>query len=195
MTLALLKTKWKHLFVVLMILGMAFPVNAQNNPQSINNRLYPLYIKAFNMRKQAECLPIADSLYRAAVAIGDRYGECYALQVKFLHEFHKPNNYTKFDHCLQEYLDKVHMYNFDRFYIYAVSMKASYFIREKKYLEAFIYLQEEKKHAEYHNDARAICMLQRMTGVIQHFRGELSQAIASYRNTIELYKKHNLPRV
>lgn len=37
--------------------------------------------------------PLADSLRQAAIAIGDRYGECFALQVKFLYEYYKPNNY------------------------------------------------------------------------------------------------------
>lgn len=93
MNWVLLKTKWKNIYVMLIFLGMAFSVSAQNNPQKINDKLYPLYIKAYNMRKQAASQPLADSLRQAAIAIGDRYGECFALQVKFLYEYYKPNNY------------------------------------------------------------------------------------------------------
>lgn len=194
MNLALLKTKWKNIYVVLIFLGMAFSVSAQNNPQKINDKLYPLYIKAYNMRKQAASQPLADSLRQAAIAIGDRYGECFALQVKFLYEYYKPNNFSCFDQSLQAYIDKVQSYGMDRFYFYAVSMKTFYYIREKRYLEGFIYLQEQTNIAESRNNHHGICMLHRMTGVIQHSRGELPQAIASYKKAIDLYKKYGYTR-
>lgn len=194
MNLALLKTKWKNIYVMLIFLGMAFSVNAQNNPQNINDKLYPLYIKAYNMRKQAASQPLADSLRQAAIAIGDRYGECFALQVKFLYEYYKPNNFRRFDQSLQVYMDKVQFYEMDRFYFYAASMKIFYYIREKRYLEGFIYLQEQTNIAESRNNHHGICMLHRMTGVIQHSRGELPQAIASYKKAIDLYKKYGYTR-
>lgn len=194
MNLALLKTKWKNIYVMLIFLGMAFSVNAQNNPQKINDKLYPLYIKAYNMRKQAASQPLADSLRQAAIAIGDRYGECFALQVKFLYEYYKPNNFRRFDQSLQVYMDKVQFYEMDRFYFYAASMKIFYYIREKRYLEGFIYLQEQTNIAESRNNHHGICMLHRMTGVIQHSRGELPQAIASYKKAIDLYKKYGYTR-
>lgn len=84
MNLALLKTRWKHIFVVLIFLGMVCPVCAQNNPQKINDKLYPLYVKAYNMRKDAASLPLADSLRQASIAIGDRYGECFCVAGKVL---------------------------------------------------------------------------------------------------------------
>ena len=119
--------------------------------------------------------PLADSLRQAAIAIGDRYGECFALQVKFLYEYYKPNNFRHFDQSLQAYMDKVLSYGMDRFYFYAVSMKTFYYTREKRYLEGFLYLQEQTKIAESKNNHYGICMLHRMTGVIQHSRGELWQ--------------------
>lgn len=194
MNLALLKTKWKNIYVMLIFLGMAFSVSAQNNPQKINDKLYPLYIKAYNMHKQAASQPLADSLRQASIAIGDRYGECFALQVKFLHEYYKPNNFSRFDQSLQAYMDKVQSYGMNRFYFYAVSMKTFYYTREKRYLEGFLYLQEQTKIAESKNNHYGICMLHRMTGVIQHSRGELPQAIASYKKAIDLYKKYGYTR-
>ncbi len=138
--------------------------------------------------------PLADSLCQAAIAIGDRYGECFALQVKFLYEYYKPNNFRHFDQSLQAYMDKVLSYGMDRFYFYAVSMKTFYYTREKRYLEGFLYLQEQTKIAESKNNHYGICMLHRMTGVIQHSRGELPQAIASYKKAIDLYKKYGYTR-
>lgn len=188
MNLALLKTKWKNIYVMLIFLGMAFSVSAQNNPQKINDKLYPLYIKAYNMRKQAASQPLADSLRQAAIAIGDRYGECFALQVKFLYEYYKPNNFSRFDQSLQAYMDKVQSYGMDRFYFYAVSMKTFYYTREKCYLEGFLYLQEQTKIAESKNNHYRICMLHRMTGVMQHSRGELWQNKDHAPPTMAIYK-------
>lgn len=184
MNWVLLKTKWKNIYVMLIFLGMAFSVSAQNNPQKINDKLYPLYIKAYNMRKQ----PLADSLRQAAIAIGDRYGECFALQVKFLYEYYKPNNFRHFDQSLQAYMDKVLSYGMDRFYFYAVSMKTFYYTREKRYLEGFLYLQEQTNIAESRNNHYRICMLHRMTGVIQHSRGELWQNKDHAPPTMVIYK-------
>lgn len=188
MNWALLKTKWKNIYVMLIFLGMVFSVSAQNNPQKINDKLYPLYIKAYNMRKQAASQPLADSLHQAAIAIGDRYGECFALQVKFLYEYYKPNNFRHFDQSLQAYMDKVLSYGMDRFYFYAVSMKTFYYTREKRYLEGILYLQEQTKIAESKNNHYRICMLHRMTGVIQHSRGELWQNKDHASPTMAIYK-------
>lgn len=91
-------------------------------------------------------------------------------------------------------MDKVLSYGMDRFYFYAVSMKTFYYTREKRYLEGFLYLQEQTKIAESKNNHYGICMLHRMTGVIQHSRGELPQAIASYKKAIDLYKKYGYTR-
>lgn len=188
MNWALLKIKWKNIYVMLIFLGMVFSVSAQNNPQKINDKLYPLYIKAYNMRKQAASQPLADSLRQAAIAIGNRYGECFALQVKFLYEYYKPNNFRHFDQSLQAYMDKVLSYGMDRFYFYAVSMKTFYYTREKRYLEGFLYLQEQTKIAESKNNHYRICMLHRMTGVIQHSRGELWQNKDHAPPTMAIYK-------
>lgn len=173
---------------MLIFLGMAFSVSAQNNPQKINDKLYPLYIKAYNMRKQAASQPLADSLRQAAIAIGDRYGDCFALQVKFLYEYYKPNNFRHFDQSLQAYMDKVLSYGMDRFYFYAVSMKTFYYTREKRYLEGFLYLQEQTNIAESRNNHYGICMLHRMTGVIQHSCGELWQNKDHAPPTMAIYK-------
>lgn len=132
--------------------------------------------------------PLADSLRQAAIAIGDRYGECFALQVKFLYEYYKPNNFRHFDQSLQAYMDKVLSYGMDRFYFYAVSMKTFYYTREKRYLEGFLYLQEQTKIAESKNNHYRICMLHRMTGVIQHSRGELWQNKDHAPPTMAVYK-------
>lgn len=76
----------RMLCTMLTIVGTAITVCAQNNPQRINDKLYPMYVKAYNMRMSAASLPIADSLCVASIASGDRYGEVYALSIHILYD-------------------------------------------------------------------------------------------------------------
>lgn len=174
---------------MLTFLSVAFSATAQNNPQRISDSLYSAYIKAYNLRKTPQAVPLADSLRHAAIAIGDRYGECYAMQILFLHEFYKPDNFSGVERTFKPYVEKVKAYGLATLYYYAVSMKVAYYSRQKRYIEAFIYLDEQTKQAEKNGDKEGLCSLYRMKGVIQHFRGELPQAIASYKQAIDMYEK------
>ena len=53
------------LVAVLALSGMARTACAQNNPQRISDRFYPMYVRAYNMRKSPACLAVADSLHKA----------------------------------------------------------------------------------------------------------------------------------
>ena len=194
MTRALPKTIYIYLAAILTLLGMALSASAQNNPQRISDRLYPLYVKAYNLRKTPAALPIAETLRRSAIAAGDRYGECFAMQIQFLYEYYQPGNLDGLERALQPYMDKVRAYGFMSQYYYAVSMKTAYYTREKRYIEAFQYLREQTQLAEQRHDREGQCALYRMTGVIQHFRGELSQAIASYTQAIDMYLQYGYRR-
>ena len=188
----------KHLqhFVVssLLLGGVALSANAQNNPQKIDDKFYPMYIKAYNLRKSPECLAIADSLYRAAVASGDRHGEVYALSIPFLYEFYRTGNIEGVERTMKPFQDKAAEYGYTGLYYYAISMKVAYYTREHRYLEAFIYLQNESEKAEKLGATEGMLQQYRMLGVIQHFRGELSQAVGSYMDAVEMYKKYKRTR-
>lgn len=188
--------KYIRCFLVVMVLlcTMTISALAQNNPQKINDKLYPLYVKAYNMRKKPQGIAFADSLRRKAIAIGDRYGEINALTVNILHEFYKPQNLNAVDRTVKAVLDKTKQYGMQHYYYYAVSLKETYLIREQKYLEAFLYLQEQKNLATKHGHQEGIQTLYRMDGVLQQFRSELSQAINSYQKAINSYKDSNYRR-
>ena len=187
--------KAKRLLVaVLAFAGAPFAVCAQNNPQLINDSFYPLYVKAYNQRKSAACLPIADSLHTVAVASGDRHGEVYALSIPFLYEFYRPSNLAGLERAMKPFQTKAKEYGYMGLYYYANSMKVAYLTRERRYIEAFLYLRQQSDIAERQGDIEGIIQQYRMLGVIQHFRGELSQAASSYAEAIECYKKYKRPR-
>ena len=174
--------------------GVSFSANAQNNPHRINDRLYPLYIKAYNNRKSASCLAVADSLRRASIAIGDHWGECYALSIPFLYEFYRPDNLKALESAMRPFMEKSKEYGLTTLYNYAISMKVAYFARESRYIEAFLYLKEQTALAERQGNMEGVMTLYRMQGVIQHFRGELPQAIYSYEQAIAGYLRNNYRR-
>lgn len=188
--------KHLQLFVVpsLLLGGVALSAGAQNNPQLIDDKFYPMYVKAYNLRKSPECLNIADSLHRVSVASGDRHGEVYALSIPFLYEFYRTDNINGFERAMKPFQDKAVEYGYTGLYYYAISMKVAYYTREHRYLEAFIYLQNESEKAEKQGAVEGMLQQYRMLGVIQHFRGELSQAVGSYMDAVEMYKKYKRTR-
>ena len=178
------------LFVTLLTWSGAGCVYAQNNPYHINDKLLPLYIRAFNIKKQPDCLPVADSLRREAIKAGDRYGELYALNIPFYHEYFKPKNMTGLERAMKPLSTKAQEYGLWDFYYLAMSNKVSYYLREHRYLEALLYrdTQEEYARLNKHNDG--IRWALRMKGVILQYRGELSQAIDCFEQTMDFSRKY-----
>ena len=179
---------------VLAIVGMARPACAQNNPQHIDDRFYPMYIRAYNLRKSPACLPIADSLRQASIACGDRRGEVYSLSIPFLYEFYRPDNLARLDKAMKPFQAKALEYGYLSLYYYAISMKVAYYTREHKYIEALVYLKAQSELAEKQGHSEGVRQQYRMLGVIQHFRGELSPAVGSYQDAIDCYKRNDTPR-
>ena len=182
------------LLSVLASVGAPIGVCAQNNPQLITDRFYPLYVRAYNLRKSPACLPIADSLRTAAIAAGDKHGEVYALSIPFLYEFYHHNNVDGLERAMKPFQAKAREYGYKTLYYYANSIKVAYLTREHRYLEAFLYLQQESEEAERQGDIEGVISQYRMLGVIQHFRGELAQAVNNYLEAVEHYKRYGRPR-
>lgn len=170
---------------LLMLCSKTIPVVAQDNPYHINNKLLPLYIRAFNNKNSAEGLLLADSLRRKAVAIGDRYGEIYSYTIPLYHHYFKKDNMKNVDIALKNLTDKAKEYKMWDIYYMAMANKASYFLRDHKYMEALLYLEEQENFAKRNGHKDGIRWAMRMKAVIQQYRGELSQAIDGFKNTIE----------
>ena len=169
---------------------MVINIHAQNNPQKISDKLYPLYIEAFNNRKHDSCLPVIEELRKKAIAIGDHNGEIAALSLKLYHEYEKHNNLPALDKAMKPVLEKSKQYGLKNYYYNAISIKISYYARENQYIEALMYMNRENEIAEKNHDKEGQWMLLRMQGMIQQYRGELSQAIDCYEQTINFYKKN-----
>ena len=176
------------LTAILFITGMAATAVAQNNDEKINDKLYPLYTKAFNLRKSAECLPLADSLLRAATAIGDRHGEIAALSVKLRHEYFKPNNLAGLERSMKPLMKKAMEYGMTAEFYKPITLKVAYYAKTNRYIEALLYLNEEIGNAKKKKDTEGEMELLRMKGIVLQYRMDLMQAVDCFLETIERYK-------
>lgn len=165
---------------------------AQNNPQKINDKLYPLYKEAYAKRRVGECVPLIDSLLREAVAIGDRKAEMYAYDTRFLYETYRPHNISGMEKAAVPLEQKALEYKMMQFYTKAINNKVVYYIREKRNIDASLYLERLIKIGEENHLPEVVRVGYRMRGMIQQFRNELPQAIAFYKLSIEYAKEHNL---
>lgn len=184
------KIKKRILMIALLICSVAINLCAQNNPYKINDKLYPLFVRAFNHRGTKECVILSDSLLKKSIAIADRNGEVGALQIKLIHECQKKDNMPAIEKAMKALMERSEKYGIMRYYYHAISLKISYLSKQEKFIEALLYLEEQTKLAEKRKDAEGISVLHRMKAVILQYRGELSQAAGLFQDVIEEYKKN-----
>jgi signal transduction histidine kinase len=60
---------------------------AQNNVYKIDDRLYPIYMRAFTVRSTDRGLAIADTLRTLAILYGDKKAECLAYTIVMQHDY------------------------------------------------------------------------------------------------------------
>lgn len=184
------KIRKRLLMTALLICCATINLFAQNNPYHINDKLYDLFVNAFNHQTTKEGGILSDSLLQRSITLGDRNGEIYALQIKLTNECLKNDNLPAVDKAMNALMERSLKYGMITFYYRAVSLKIYYLARQEQYIEALLFLEEQMKVAKKQNDMKAICALHRMIAVIMQSRGELSQAIGLFQDIIEEYKKN-----
>ncbi len=182
------QTSLTLLLALLFFVGMASAAFAQNNEEKINDKLYPLYVRAFNLRKSDACIPIADSLQRAAIAIGDRNGEMAALSIKLRHEYFKPNNLSGLEKAMKPMMQKAKEYGMKHEFYAPITLKVAYYAKSDRYVEALLYLNEKIGNAKKRNDTEGEMELLRMKGLILQYRMDMTQAVDCFLDAIERYK-------
>lgn len=78
------------ILALLLTSGMANCICAQTNDSIAKKKMRQLFVRAYNNRRNASCLPLADSLYQMAIAAHNRQAEVDALNVRFIYEFFQP---------------------------------------------------------------------------------------------------------
>ena len=138
------------ILVLLLTSGMANCIYAQTNDSIAKKKMRQLFIRAYNNRRNASCLPLADSLYQMAIAAHNRQAEVDALNVRFIYEFFQPNNIANVEKQMKPLLAKAEEYGMTNIYYQTMTNKALYHLREHRYLDAIAFIDKEIEHARKH---------------------------------------------
>ena len=138
------------ILVLLLTSGMANCIYAQTNDSIAKKKMRQLFVRAYNNRRNASCLPLADSLYQMAIAAHNRQAEVDALNVRFIYEFFQPNNIANVEKQMKPLLAKAEEYGMTNIYYQTITNKALYHLREHRYLDAIAFIDKEIEHARKH---------------------------------------------
>ena len=120
------------------------------NDSIAKKKMRQLFVRAYNNRRNASCLPLADSLYQMAIAAHNRQAEVDALNVRFIYEFFQPNNIANVEKQMKPLLAKAEEYGMTNIYYQTITNKALYHLREHRYLDAIAFIDKEIEHARKH---------------------------------------------
>ena len=135
---------------LLLTSGMANCIYAQTNDSIAKKKMRQLFVRAYNNRRNASCLPLADILYQMAIAAHNRQAEVDALNVRFIYEFFQPNNIANVEKQMKPLLAKAEEYGMTNIYYQTMTNKALYHLREHRYLDAIAFIDKEIEHARKH---------------------------------------------
>ena len=138
------------ILVLLLTSGMANCICAQTNDSIAKKKMRQLFVRAYNNRRNASCLPLADSLCQMAIAAHNRQAEVDALNVRFIYEFFQPNNIANVEKQMKPLLAKAEEYGMTNIYYQTITNKALYHLREHRYLDAIAFIDKEIEHARKH---------------------------------------------
>ena len=138
------------ILVLLLTSGMANCICAQTNDSIAKKKMRQLFVRAYNNRRNASCLPLADSLYQMAIAAHNRQAEVDALNVRFIYEFFQPNNIANVEKQMKPLLAKAEESGMTNIYYQTMTNKALYHLREHRYLDAIAFIDKEIEHARKH---------------------------------------------
>ena len=138
------------ILALLLTSGMANCICAQTNDSIAKKKMRQLFVRAYNNRRNASCLPLADSLYQMAIAAHNRQAEVDALNVRFIYEFFQPNNIANVEKQMKPLLAKAEEYGMTNIYYQTITNKALYHLREHRYLDAIAFIDKEIEHARKH---------------------------------------------
>lgn len=168
-------------------------LSAQNNQYRMDDGLFKLYEKAYKERKTLAGKILADTIIERAKAIGDRNGEITAMTILLLYNYYQEDNMPAVEREAKKLMDKATAYEKWTYYYFAAANLTNYYIREKRYLEAYTIALEQRKIAEKDNHLIGIRDSYYSLATIQQYRGEYARAIDNYREYIKYSKDHNIP--
>lgn len=165
---------------------------AQNNNLKINDELYPMYKRAYQMRKSPECLLIADSIYRKAVVMNDPRTQAWAMYVTIYYYFSGSNNEKIMEETVNKVKDFSQKHGFDDIYYLASINYINYLLNHRKSYIALDYANAMQKTAERTGSKYGQYISLEAIANIHFRRNEFSSAKDCYLKALK-YAQDNIP--
>jgi len=144
-------TTYPSLLLVLLLLLMggspACRLQAQNNPYKIDDRLYPIFMRADRQSKTPQGLDTADSLRLEARRLDDKKAEClaYTIPVKYYME---KSDYPQLEKAVKALMEISRANDYLQYYYYAYNQHITYLLNNHRPLRALQMTEEMKQQAE-----------------------------------------------
>ncbi len=189
---------WRHVrgrlvawcCMVVMLLFTTTGLSAQNNEYGINDELYELYMKSYDNRKTYLGMQMAQTMYKRAVEMGDRRGQCYALEALLQCESQKVLNDKAVNDALARLQRLSSQIGCWDLYHHAPFFKCYYLLRGHRRLEALHYAEGTLTEAKAHNCPLDIYNAYCNVGLVRHYRNEYHHSMDAYNNAIKYAQKY-----
>lgn len=170
---------------IVCMLSFIVAVYAQNNPFKIDDRLYPLYLRANNSRS----LVLADSLFSEATKLNDKKAQCLALVVAVRHHYSGKDSLpmTLAVDRLKAFSKKT---GYEQYYYFACINYINFLMRKTHFNSAFEYAQRTYQEAVASNSIYGIFTCQKALANIHASRNEYRQALKLYQEALDYANRH-----
>lgn len=176
------------ILAILILLMSGVSAFAQNNPYKIDDRIYPLYVRAMNHRSQPIAVNYADSIVELAKKYNDLKAEVlaytiplsYSVQSKNIEETHKWAEVLRAKARENDYL---------QYYYYAYNQEATTFLNNQKYAEAVNLLGNMRAEANAENNSYGLYTSLNTLGHVYHVISNLNSAEEMYVQAAKIIEK------
>ena len=163
---------------------------AQNNPYKINDRLYPLYRRAFQQRVSKEGLALADQLYAEATKLRDGKARCLARTIPLLNHYNLMDDDQAFDRAVDELKAEALATGYKQYYYFALTNQVNYLLNQRKDFEAFNIAQDFTDKAQKEHDMDGIYYGLCSVAQVHLARKEILLAINAFEEAKDIGKRY-----
>ncbi len=181
-----------RIIVLLFLVIISVPVEAQNNPYKIDDFLFPIYQRATKYRTRPQGLLIADTLYSEAVEKHDKKAQCLALTIPVLYYYTTRADYKVLEQATNKLKEVSRKNDYLQYYYFACSYEINYLLVNGRSLAALQKAEEIKKQAFKDQHMYGIYSCIRIIGNIYQERNNTDLAAKHYKNALE-YMVEYLP--
>ncbi|ADV42616.1 ATP-binding protein [Bacteroides helcogenes] len=160
-----------YLIFFLLLAGHTISLSGQNNPYKIKDSLYALYQRAGKQSDTKLCIALADTLYRAALAAGDKKAQCMARILPVQRYFSLPDKEAEMAEAVERLKEVSRANGYLQYYYYGWNQKIAQLLNNAHSVRALEEAEQMRKQAFEDNHPYGIYLCIREMANIQLARG------------------------